>query len=294
MAQWYKKSAAERTEDIFLYVFLSVVAFTSVFPFIHLLVLSLNDSVDAQRGGLYFYPRIFTWANYEYVFTNDTLLRASFNSVARTVLQTVVSVFCTGMLAYVLSRREFVFRKSFTFLIIVTMYVSGGLIPMYLLIKSLGLMNTFAVYIVPGIMSAFNLMVMRTYFEQLPDGLVESGYMDGANDFSIFTRIILPVSLPVVACIALFVSVAEWNTWFDNFLYNSRNEKLTVLQYELQKMVNAVQQTNDPLEEAEDRMITPYTVKATLTIIVTVPILLVYPFLQKYFVQGLTLGAMKD
>ncbi len=294
MAPLYKKSMAERAEDTFLYVFLSIVAFTAIYPFIHLLVLSLNESVDAQRGGLYFYPRVFTWANYEYVFTNAALLNAAFNSVARTVIQTVVSVFCTGMLAYVLSRRDFVFRKSFTFLIVVTMYVSGGLIPMYLLIKSLGLMNTFAVYIVPGIMSAFNLMVMRTFFEQLPDGLVESAYMDGANDFSIFWRIIFPVSLPVVACIALFVSVGEWNTWFDNFLYNSRNERLNVLQYELQKMVNAVQQSNDPLEEGLERTITPYTVKATLTIIVTVPILLVYPFLQKYFVQGLTLGAMKD
>ena len=298
MAAIYQKSFMEKAEDTFLYIFLSIAAFTAVYPFIHLLVLSLNDSIDAQRGGLYFWPRVFTLANYEYVFTNESLLRASFNSVARTVIQTVVSIFCTGMIAYCLSRREFVFRRSFSFLLIVTMYVSGGLIPAYLLIKGLGLMNTFAVYIVPGLISAYHVLIMRTFFEQLPDGLVESAYMDGANDFSIFLRIIMPISLPVIACIALFVAVGEWNAWFDNFLYNSRNKKLTVLQYELQKMVNAVQQgggENDPLEGGEmERVITPYTVKATLTIIVTVPILLVYPFLQKYFVKGLTLGAMKD
>src|SRR5690606_1271980 len=119
-------------------------------------------------------------------------------------------------------------------------------------------------------------------------------YMDGANDFRIFAGIIMPISLPVIACIALFVAVGEWNAWFDNFLYNNRNPKLTVLQYELQKMVNAINAANDPLEEGLERTITPYTVKATLTMIVTVPILLIYPFLQKYFVQGLTLGAMKD
>jgi putative aldouronate transport system permease protein len=298
MAVIYQKSFMEKAEDTFLYIFLSIAAFTAVYPFIHLLVLSLNDSIDAQRGGLYFWPRVFTLANYEYVFTNESLLRASFNSVARTVIQTVVSIFCTGMIAYCLSRREFVFRRSFSFLLIVTMYVSGGLIPAYLLIKGLGLMNTFAVYIVPGLISAYHVLIMRTFFEQLPDGLVESAYMDGANDFSIFLRIIMPISLPVIACIALFVAVGEWNAWFDNFLYNSRNKKLTVLQYELQKMVNAVQQgggENDPLDSGKmERVITPYTVKATLTIIVTVPILLVYPFLQKYFVKGLTLGAMKD
>jgi putative aldouronate transport system permease protein len=156
-------------------------------------------------------------------------------------------------------------------------------------------MNSFAVYIVPGIISAFYIFVMRTFFEQLPEGLVESGYIDGANDFRIYTSIILLVSLPVVATIALFVAVAEWNSWFDNYLYNSRNQKLAVLQYELQKMIQTVEisGSNDD-GSGEARVISPMTIKATLTILVTVPILFVYPFLQKYFVKGLTLGAVKD
>jgi putative aldouronate transport system permease protein len=256
--------------------------------------MSLNETADAQKGGLYFFPRKFTWDNYLYIFENPVLLRASINSVLRTVIQTVLSVFLSGMLAYVLSRREFMFRKSFSFLLVITMYVSGGLIPTYLLIKSLGLMNTFAVYIIPGLVGAFNVFVMRTFFEQLPDGLVESAYIDGANDFNIYTRIILPISLPVIATIALFISVSEWNTWFDNYLYNSRSDHLSVLQYELQKMLAVVttQADNDSPEAL--RQVNANTVKATLTILVTVPILLVYPFLQRYFVQGLTLGAMKD
>jgi putative aldouronate transport system permease protein len=290
----YQRSFGERAVDVFLYIFLAVVAFTAVFPFIHLFVLSLNEAEDAMRGGLYFFPRKFTLYNYEFVFSHPQLLTATFNSVARTVLQTAISVFCNGMVAYALSRREFIYRRLFSFLLVLTMYVNGGLIPTYLLIKGLGLMNTFAVYIVPGILSAFYIMVMRSFFEQLPDGLVESGYMDGAGDFRIYSTLILPISLPVLACIALFVAVSEWNQWFDNFLYNNRNPKLAVLQYEMQKLLDSVTIPED-LESVDpsERRMTPYVIKATLTMVVTIPIMMVYPFLQRYFVQGLTLGAMK-
>lgn len=291
----HQRSTGERLFDIGMYALLTAAAVSTVYPFIYLLIISLNETTDALKGGLYLFPRKFTLENYSYVFENDKLARAALNSVLRTVIQTVVSVFCCGMLAYVLSRKYFLFRKMFSFILVVTIYVSGGLIPTYLLIKDLGLMNTFAVYIVPGIVSAFYIFIMRTFFEQLPDGLVESAYIDGANDFSIYTRIILPISLPVVATIALYVAVGEWNAWFDNYLYNSRNEKLAVLQYELQKMIQTVESsTSDTGESEAVRVISPLTIKSTLTILVTVPILLVYPFLQKYFVKGLTLGAMKD
>ncbi|MHA6484670.1 carbohydrate ABC transporter permease [Paenibacillus sp. strain BS8-2] len=289
------RSTGERLVDIGMYALLSVAALSTVYPFIYLLVISLNETTDALKGGLYLLPRKFTLENYAYVFQNEKLARASFNSVLRTVIQTVVSVFCNGMLAYVLSRKFFMFRKLFSFILVITIYVSGGLIPTYLLIKELGLMNSFAVYIVPGIVSAFYIFIMRTFFEQLPDGLVESAYIDGANDFGIYTRIIMPISLPVIATVALYVAVGEWNSWFDNYLYNSRNEKLAVLQYELQKMIQTVESSvSDTGESDAVRVISPLTIKSTLTILVTVPILLVYPFLQKYFVKGLTLGAMKD
>ncbi|WJH32175.1 carbohydrate ABC transporter permease [Paenibacillus aurantius] len=289
------RTAGERIFDALLYALLTVAAISTVYPFLYLLVLSLNETTDALKGGLYLLPRKFTLENYLYVFQNDKLVRATINSVLRTVIQTVLSVFCCGMLAYVLSRRDFIFRKLFSFILVITIYVSGGLIPTYLLIKSLGLMNTFAVYIVPGIVSAFYIFVMRTFFEQLPEGLVESAYIDGANDFRIYTLIILRISLPVVATVALYVAVNEWNSWFDNYLYNSRNEKLAVLQYELQKMIQTVEtNSSDSGDNNGPRIISPMTIKATLTILVTLPILFVYPFLQKYFVKGLTLGAMKD
>lgn len=289
------RTTGERIFDAILYVLLAVAALTTVYPFIYLLIISLNETTDALKGGLYLFPRKFTLDNYAYVFQNGKLARAALNSVLRTVIHTFLTVFFCGMLAYVLSRRTFVFRKLFSFILIITMYVSGGLIPTYLLMRNLGLMNTFLVYIIPGIVSAFYVFVMRTFFEQLPDGLVESAHIDGANDFRVYTQIILWISLPVVATVALYAAVGAWNSWFDNYLYNSRNEKLAVLQYELQKMIQTVETTN---AEAGDgvgrRIISPLTIKSTLTILVTVPILLVYPFLQKYFVKGMTLGAMKD
>lgn len=289
------RTTGERIVDAFLYVLLALAAISTVYPFIYLLIISLNETSDALKGGLYLLPRKFTLENYAYVFENGKLARAALNSVLRTVIHTVITVFCCGMLAYVLSRREFVFRKLFSFILIITMYVSGGLIPTYLLMKNLGLMNTFLVYIVPGIVSAFYVFVMRTFFEQLPDGLVESAHIDGANDFRVYTQIILWISLPVVATVALYAAVGAWNSWFDNYLYNSRNEKLAVLQYELQKMIQTVETSNSEGGDGTGRrIISPLTIKATLTILVTVPILLVYPFLQKYFVQGMTLGAMKD
>ncbi|PYI52468.1 carbohydrate ABC transporter permease [Paenibacillus flagellatus] len=291
----HHRTTGERIADGVFYVLLTLAAISTVYPFVYLLIISLNETADALKGGLYLFPRKFTLENYAYVFQNERLARASLNSVLRTVIQTFLSVFFCGMLAYVLSRRAFIFRKLFSFILITTMYVSGGLIPSYLLIKNLGLMNTFAVYIVPGIVSAFYVFVMRTFFEQLPEGLVESAYIDGANDFRIYTQIILWISLPVVATVALYVAVGEWNAWFDNYLYNSRNEKLAVLQYELQKMIQTIETSSSESGESEGaRIISPLTIKATLTILVTVPILLVYPFLQKYFVKGLTLGAMKD
>lgn len=289
------RTMGERIVDAFIYVLLALAAVSTVYPFIYLLIISLNETSDALKGGLYLLPRKFTLENYAYVFQNDKLARAGLNSVLRTVIHTVLSVFFCGMLAYVLSRRAFIFRKLFSFILIITMYVSGGLIPTYLLMKNLGLMNTFLVYIVPGIVSAFYVFVMRTFFEQLPDGLVESAYIDGANDFRIYTRIILWISLPVVATVALYAAVGAWNSWFDNYLYNSRNEKLAVIQYELQKMIQTVETSSSESGDGGGRrIISPLTIKATLTILVTVPILLVYPFLQKYFVKGMTLGAMKD
>jgi putative aldouronate transport system permease protein len=205
------------------------------------------------------------------------------------------------MVAYTLSRKEFVLRKIISFIYVLTMYIDGGLIPTYFLMRNLGLTNNFWVYVLPGLVTAFNLIVIRTYINGLPESLIESARMDGAGEFTIFAKIVLPLCKPVLATIALFVAVANWNSWFDTFLYNSSNPKLSTLQYELMKVLQSANSMTGSLEQAlaqaatgSVNTITPRAIRATMTVIVTVPIAVVYPFLQRYFVHGLTLGGLKE
>lgn len=286
------------TFNVFNFTFLIFLGIVTLYPFWNLLAVSFNDSLDSLRGQVYLWPNQFTLDNYKIIFQNESLLGAAFRSVMRTVIGTVLSVTCTTMLAYTLSRREYVLRKMINVILVVSMYVNGGLIPMYLLIKDLGLTNTFAVYIIPGLVGVFNVIIMRSYFDQLPEALTESARIDGASDLGVLFRIMIPCSLPVVATITLFVSVGHWNSWFDNYLYNSK-DSLSLLQYELMKIMtkSTSQVTSNAmvaLSQETVRQTTPQSIRATLTVIVTFPILFVYPFLQKYFIQGITVGAVKE
>jgi putative aldouronate transport system permease protein len=181
------------------------------------------------------------------------------------------------------------------------MYIDGGLVPTYFLMRSLKLTNSFWVYVLPGLVSAFNLIVIRTYIAGLSESYVESARIDGAGEFTIFLRIILPLCKPVLATIALFIAVDNWNAWFDTFLYNSANAQLSTLQYELMKVLQSANTMSGSLLQALSRAaagttntVTPRAIRATMTIIVSVPIVAVYPFLQRYFVHGLTLGGIKE
>jgi putative aldouronate transport system permease protein len=218
-------------------------------------------------------------------------------------LAMVLNVFLTTMLAYTLSRKEYIFRRVITLAFVMTMYFNAGMIPHYFLMKSLNLLNNFWVYIVPSLVSAFNLIMVRTYIKTIPESLVESARIDGAGDFRIFLQIIMPLCKPVLATIALFVAVGAWNTWFDTFLYCSSNQALSTLQYELMKLMASASQTNanpamaagvgaDGTKAAE--MITPVSVRAAITVVAAAPIVLVYPFLQKHFVVGLNVGSVKE
>ncbi|GHU76651.1 sugar ABC transporter permease [Clostridia bacterium] len=278
-----------------------LLAIITLYPFINVLAVSFNDAYDTIKGGIYLWPRMFTLANYEQIFKDHNLIVAFRNSVLRTVIGMVVSVFCTTMMAYTLSRKDFIARRVFSLMFAVTMYVGGGMIPSYLLMRSLGLFGTFTVYILPSIVGAWNVFVIRSYIDGLPDSIQESARVDGANDVVIFIRIVLPLCLPVLATVALFVAVGQWNSWFDSYLYNNSKPNLTTLQYELQKILTAA---TISLTSASDQMaisemtrrthVTPEALKMAMSIIVTAPVLVVYPFLQKYFVSGLTMGAVKS
>lgn len=272
----------------------------TLYPFLNTLAISLNEGIDTIRGGIFLLPRAWTLQNYKAVFATGTIFNAFLVSVARTVISTILSVFLTTMLAYTISRREFVFRKLITTTFVLTMYFHAGLIPHFFLIKNLGLFGNFFVYILPTLISAFNLIVVRTYIRTLPESIIESAKMDGAGEFLIFIRLILPLCRPVLATIALFVAVGAWNTWFDTFLYCSSKQELSTLQYELMKILAvmfqqaSVQASGVNAHAMAAKMLTPRSMQAAITIITAVPILFVYPFLQKHFVVGLNVGSVKE
>ncbi|CAN7417947.1 carbohydrate ABC transporter permease [Paenibacillus sp. LjRoot56] len=282
-------------------IFMLLLAIVTLYPFLHTLTISFNEGNDALRGGIYLWPRSWSLQNYKAIFISGTIYHAAWISVARTLTTTVLGVFLTSMLAYTLAQPQYIFRKIIGLIFVLTMYFNAGLIPNYFLIKSLGLLNNFWVYVFPGMVSAFNLIVIRTYIRTLPSGLVESAKMDGAGDFTIFVRIILPLCTPVLATIALFIAVGSWNSWFDTFLYASSDLKLSTLQYEMMKLLGSTMNSNnDPglLAGANTNqtkaMVTPASIRAAITIVAAVPILFVYPFLQRYFIVGMNLGSVKE
>ncbi|WP_017472500.1 carbohydrate ABC transporter permease [Amphibacillus jilinensis] len=284
--------------DIVLLILMIGVIIVTLYPFLNILAISLNDATDTARGGLHIYPRQFTWANYQEIFGGRNNLWSAFGmSVLRTVVGTVTGIIASTMLAYTLSRRDFIFNVPISIILVITMFVSGGLIPEYMLIRELGLMNNFLVYILPLLLSAFNVIVIRSFMDGIPIALTESAKMDGANDFTIFWKIIIPLSLPVVATISLFLAVQQWNSWFDTYLYARGNANLSTLQFELMKILDNTNIQSGDVTSANAEIIAgqtnPQSIQMAITIIATVPILLVYPFLQRYFVTGLTLGAVK-
>ena len=286
------------TFDIALTVIMIIITIVTVYPFLNVLAISLNEATDTVKGGIHIFPRTFTFQNYKEIFEgNSKLPRGLLISVLRTVIGTATGVLASAMVAYALSRREFVFNKFVTIIFVLTMYIGGGMIPEYMLVRSLGLINNFAVYILPGLISTFNVIVIRSFIDGLPPALNESAMIDGANDFVIFTKIVLPLCMPVIATVALFVAVGQWNSWFDTYLYARSNDGLTTLQYELMKVMNnasasATVDPNNPVLKAAS--VNPESIKMAITMVATVPILLVYPFVQKYFVSGMTLGAVKS
>lgn len=285
--------------DTVVYAVMIFMLVITLYPFLNILAVSLNESADAMKGGIHIIPRKFTFNNYIEIFKYGNLPHAFFISVMRTVVGTGTSIISTCMLAFTLSRKEFVYRKLFTTVFVLTMYIGGGLIPNYMLIRQMGMINKFSVYIIPGLIQCWNVIVIRSFIDGLPFSLQESAKIDGASDFLIFRKIVLPLCLPVIATISLFIAVGQWNAWIDTYLYASSNQNLSTLQYELVKILNSTTQSQTGAGQslAQDGTgaptISPQSIRMAITIVATVPILIVYPFIQKYFVTGLTLGAVK-
>ncbi len=291
-----RKTPGDIAFDVINGIILTLYMIVLLYPLLNTVAISFNDGTDALRGGIYLWPRMFTWKNYITVLQKSTMITAAKVTVARTVIGTLSSTLVTSLLAYVLSRREFLFRRQLSLLYVITMYVNGGLVPILLLYKNLGLTNSFWVYIIPGMVSAFNMLVMRTYINGIPASLSESAEIDGAGHMTIFFKIILPLCMPVIATISLFTAVYQWNSWFDAMLYNRMSDNLTTLQYELMKLLNSVTNNNATAETMKNStgQVTPASIRAAATVVTSLPILCLYPFLQRYFVAGLTIGGVKE
>ena len=292
-------------EDVIFYIFntifLVLFAIVTLYPVLNTLAYSFNDGNDAIRGGIHFLPRRWSIKNYNSVLTKEGILVGAKITVLRTILGTLTSLFANALLSFILSRKKFLFKSSLSLFWIITMYASGGLVPTMILFRYLHLTESFWVYVIPGMVSAFNVMVMRTYMEGIPDSLEESAMLEGAGYMTVFSKIISPLCKPVYATITLFVAVYHWNAWFDAMLYNRMNPEYTTLQYELMKLLNNVSATSSgPVgasqggQTASAQTVTPITIRAAATIATMAPIIALYPFLQRYFVTGLTIGGVKE
>ena len=288
-----KKSFGEKCFDIFNVIFLGLLAFTFVYPFWYLFAVSIADAGKTAMSQIVFLPSYFSLDSYKNVLSSVYVWYGFFWSILRTVLGTVIALLLGYHYAYALSKRYLPNRNFWTTILIITMFFSGGMVPEFLLIRSLGLRNTIWALVLPGAISAYNITIMRNFLMSLPDSLEESARIDGANDIQILYKIIFPLSLPILATVALWTAVGHWNAWFDSIIYITKPEKhehqVTLRRIVLEGTNQLVTRYGEEVNQKQ----TSETIKAAVTMVTTLPILMVYPFIQKYFVKGVMVGSLK-
>jgi len=292
-----KKSTGDRILDITIYTALILLALITIFPFLNMLALSLNEAGDSLKGGITIFPRKYTFANYQAVFDGANISRSYGVTIFRTITGIILSLIFNSITAYTLSKKYIKIRRPMLLFLVITTLFGGGMIPYYITLKNLHLLNSILVYILPSIYNVFYILIFRTFFEGLPASLEESAKIDGANDITIMLKVIVPISMPVFAAIALFTGVAHWNDWFTGEFYVTAS-KLQTLQNYLLKVLqeNAAATSIDSYRNASSAhsvKVSPESVRMAVLMTVCLPIMCIYPFLQKYFVKGVLIGAVK-
>lgn len=293
-----KRSKGTLLFDGFNTTFMIIVSFLCIYPIWYVIVNSFNDAKDAMLGGIYWWPRMFSLDNYKAVFEDRSVVQAFKITIGKTLFGTVLNVFFTAMVAYPMSKKYLLGRKWYMAMGTITMFFSGGLIPTFILFKQLHLLNNFLVYIIPAAFNFFNLLIFINFFREIPAALEESARIDGASDWKIFMKIILPLSKPVLATIALFAGVGQWNDYFGGLMYMTTRMDLEPIQTYLYRMVAQVgsSQVAGSISAANITAAdtTSTSIKLATMVITTLPICCIYPFLQKYFVKGMMVGAVKE
>ncbi|MGZ7440493.1 carbohydrate ABC transporter permease [Paenibacillus sp. TH7-28] len=289
-----RRTRGEAIFDLLNNLGMLLICFVTLYPVWYVLVNSLNEGMDGMRGGIYWWPRVFSFENYGAVFQSSGIMLAMGITVAKTLIGTLLHVLFTAMVAYAFSRKDLIGGKLYILIGTVTMFFGGGLIPTYLLMRDLHLLDNFLIYIIPALFSFFDLIIFMTFFREIPDGLEEAAKIDGANDWAIFLRVVLPVSLPVVATIALFHGVYQWNDYFTGVIYLN-NMDLQPIQTYLYRVVaqSSSNQMAAQVPGGISKTVTSQSIKLATMVVTTLPIVFVYPFLQRYFVKGMMIGSIK-
>lgn len=294
-----KLCMADAVLNIVKYVFIFGFTLLCFYPFYYVIICSVSSAQEVAKG-VYFYPRGFNLATYKELFQRDDLWHAYYITAARTVVGTIISVMCTSMLAFLMTRQEMIGRKFIYRYMIVTMYVGGGLIPWYLVMKAYHLQNTFWLYVIPSAVGIYNMILIKTFMEQLPSSLEEAAIVEGAGIWNVYSKIVMPLSKPILATVALFCAVGQWNSWQDNF-FLANNSALKTLQLILRDYLNESEKIANAMRngmytpELAERMqnMSSESIRMTSIVVTMLPIMLVYPFAQKYFTKGIMLGAVK-
>ena len=289
-------SVGSRLFDIFNYVFLTLVAVTTILPFVYIIGASFATEYEIATRPMFFIPQNVSTAAYEFIFSSNKILRGFTNSIFITVCGTASNLFCTVTMAYALSKTRLRGRNFFLNMVIISMFFSGGMIPGYIVIANiLNLSNTYWSVLLPGAISAYNMMIVKNFFQSIPQELEESASMDGCTDIGVLLRIVLPLSLPVLATFGLFYAVGHWNAYFGAMIYMKSAKEKWPLQVLLRELIILSNGSAGDMNAMDPEFIQPpeQSVKMAVIVVSTVPIMLVYPFLQKYFVKGVMVGALK-
>jgi len=297
-----KQSISRKIFNVFNLLFMCALVAVMIFPYLNILAKAFNVGEDTAMGGITIFPRKFTWENFSAVVEDSAFPRAAFVSVVRTVLGTLVAVIVQFLVAYVFIHKDLHGKNAILMFLMIPMYFGGGLIPCYIYFSNTGMLNNWALYILPGAFSIYNMVIIRSYMETLPESLRDAAYLDGATEFQVLTKVITPLCKPILATVALWSAVGHWSN-YTTTMYYFTNKKLYTLQYLLYQVLKETEKIEAMLKEAALRgeeligiqqALTTESIRCAQIIVTTVPIIICYPFLQKYFIQGVTLGAVKD